>query len=128
MTQFIDHGVPHSFNLVCEHGALPLSLFRGGIGPLGCRAPFWPLRVLVQARGYAADQASARGTQAGLQRATRLLRDPGAQWMGGNVELSADLGMHEFLFCNKLDGFSFELGGEGTKGIRFMVTPDKLIK
>ena len=32
VTAFIDHGVPHSFNLVCEHGALPLSLFRGASG------------------------------------------------------------------------------------------------
>ena len=48
--------------------------------------------------------------------------------MGGDVELLADLGMGEFLFCNKLDGFSLKLGCEGTKGIRFMVTPDKLIK
>jgi len=39
--------------------------------------------------------------------------------MGGDVELSADLGMGEFLLCNKLDGFSFELGGEGTTGNSF---------
>ena len=39
--------------------------------------------------------------------------------MGGDVELLADLGMGEFLFCNKLDGFSFELGGEGTTGNAF---------
>ena len=32
VTEFIDHGIPHSFNLVCEHGALPLSLFRGASG------------------------------------------------------------------------------------------------
>ena len=32
VTEFIDHGVPHAFNLVCEHGALPLSLFRGASG------------------------------------------------------------------------------------------------
>jgi len=50
-------GVLHSFNLVCEHGALPLSLFRGGLGPLGCRAPSWQSLILVQARGYGADRA-----------------------------------------------------------------------
>ena len=94
-------------------------LFRGGIGPLGCRAPFWPLRVLVQARGYAADQASARGTQAGLQRATRLLRDPGAKWMGGNVELSAYIGMGKRMCGKKLDHFSLELGSEGATGNSF---------
>ena len=39
--------------------------------------------------------------------------------MGGDVELSARLGVSEFLFCNKLGGFSLELGGEGTTGNTF---------
>ncbi len=36
--------------------------------------------------------------------------------MGGDVALSADLGMRELLLCNKLDHFSLELGSEGATG------------
>ena len=39
--------------------------------------------------------------------------------MGGDVALSADLGMRELLLCNKLDSFSLEFGGEGTTGNAF---------
>ena len=39
--------------------------------------------------------------------------------MGGDVELSARLGMGEFLFGNELDGFSLKLGGEGAAGNTF---------
>ncbi len=39
--------------------------------------------------------------------------------MGGNVELSADLGTGEFLLSNKLDRFSLKLSGKGAMGNSF---------
>ena len=41
-----------------------------------------------------------------------MLLDPSAQQVGGDVELSARLGMGVFLFGNELDDFSLKLGGE----------------
>ena len=52
------------------------------------------------------------GIKTGFELAARVLLDPSAQQVGGDVELSARLGMGVFLFGNDLDDFSLKFGGE----------------